>query len=63
MLTQNNRARQQSGALSWQDVEDFGNKVLDGIQQVTPIITQAADIYNKVTGKGDEKRDELAELM
>ena len=47
--------------MSWQDVENFGNTVLDDIQQVTPIITQAADIYNKVSGKGD-KRD-TAHLM
>ncbi|TCD61158.1 hypothetical protein EIP91_008838 [Steccherinum ochraceum] len=55
------QARQQSGALSWQDVENFGNKVLDGIQQVTPVITDAADIYNKVSGK--EKREAFDELL
>ncbi|THH28607.1 hypothetical protein EUX98_g5581 [Antrodiella citrinella] len=51
-------ARQESGALSWQDVEDFGNKVLDGIQNITPVITQGVDIFNKVKGKRD-----LEELM
>ena len=57
-LTNQPSARQESGALSWQDVENFGNKVLDDIQQVTPIITQAADIYNKVSGKGDKRETE-----
>lgn len=56
-----NRARQQSGALSWQDVYDWGNDVLNGIQEVTPVITQAADIYNKVNDKG--KRQTTWEYM
>lgn len=47
-----NRTRQQSGALSWQDVYNWGNDVLNGIQEVTPVVTQAADIYNKVNDKG-----------
>ena len=50
-------ARQQSGALSWQDVSDWGNKALDTVQEYTPMIKDAAEIYGKVSGK--ERRDEL----
>ena len=57
------RARQDSGALSWGDVENFGEKVINGIQQAAPVVSQAVDVYNKIKGKGEEKRDVLAELM
>jgi len=54
------QAREESGALSWQGIYDWGNKVLDGLQSITPTIQTGADLWNKANARDLVQRENLA---